>query len=162
MYKQRSARVGGWSRFSESQSQSPKGFIRVVCGSQSLERAERRSQSGISGCGHGRWVIPHGRHVSEPGSRVGKDTWISLVTPISGHRAKIKMFLRYLMFAMQGPGTTFTTLDLFPPGTDMRPGWCDPKRTALSASLHTWHWNASPHVSRVTCDRISLPRSPCK
>ncbi len=52
--------------FSESQSQSPKGFIRVVCGSQSLERAKRRSQSGISGCGHGRWVVPHGRHVSEP------------------------------------------------------------------------------------------------
>lgn len=53
--------------FSGSQSQSPKGFIRVVCIGRSLERAKRRSQSGISGRGHGRWVVPHGRHVSEPG-----------------------------------------------------------------------------------------------
>lgn len=61
-----------FSFFSESQSQSPKGFIRVVCGSQSMERAKRRSQSGISGCGHGRWVVPHSRHVSEP---TNKSSW---------------------------------------------------------------------------------------
>lgn len=64
--KQHRTRASRRSGFSKSQSQSPKGFIRVVCSSQSLERAKQRSQSGISGCGHGWWVVPHGRHVSEP------------------------------------------------------------------------------------------------
>lgn len=64
---------GGGQGFRRGQSQSPKGFVIVVCGGQSLKRAKRRSQSGISGCGHGWRVIPHSRHVSKPNGRTRRD-----------------------------------------------------------------------------------------
>lgn len=86
MYKQlwtRVRKVVSVFSGSQSQSQSPKGFIRVVCSSRSLERAKRRSQSGISGCGHGRWVVPHGRHISEPERACTRILFRALIGPIS-------------------------------------------------------------------------------
>lgn len=49
---------------------------------------------------------------------------------------------------------------LFTPSINMHQSWSDHKRTAHSTSVHTSHYNASPHASRATaCDWIPQSHS---